>query len=163
METERLVLRLRREDDAPVLRQLWAERDPRVPAHRRLDATGRPSIDDIAAQIRSEGTGLLAVETKSPADVIGYCGIVFHGNGAPDEPELAFELLRSTHGRGYATEAGQAVVDWTRSSGYERMWATVREWNLASRRVLTKLGFVETGEVESDDLHGHSLLTVRLL
>jgi RimJ/RimL family protein N-acetyltransferase len=89
--------------------------------------------------------------------------VVFHGSGAPDEPELALELLRAAHGCGYATEAGLAVVAWTSAAGYERLWATVREWNRASRRVLEKLGFRETGQVERDAVHGDSLLTVRAL
>jgi RimJ/RimL family protein N-acetyltransferase len=150
-----------------VYRRLWAERDPRVPPQRRIDAEGRPTVEDIAAQIRAEveesRPGILAVERKETADVIGYCGVVFHGSGAPDEPELAFELLRAAHGCGYATEAGLAVVAWTSAAGYERLWATVREWNRASRRVLEKLGFRETGQVERDAVHGDSLLTVRAL
>jgi hypothetical protein len=56
----------------------------------------------IAAQIRAEreepGPGLLAVERKGTADVIGYCGLTIHGNGSPDEPELAYELLHAAHG-----------------------------------------------------------------
>ena len=77
--------------------------------------------------------------------MIGYCGLVDTGRGADDEPELAFELLRRTWGQGYATEASLAVLDWARSSGHERLWATVWDWNTASRRVLAKLGFTETG------------------
>jgi RimJ/RimL family protein N-acetyltransferase len=159
LETDRLRLRDRREDEAAVYRQLWAERDPRVPRHRRLDAEGRPTVADIAAQIRAEHEaarpGLLAVERKATADVIGYCGLVFEGR---DKPELAYELLRAVHGRGYATEAGSAVVAWAAHAGYERLWATVWDWNVASRRVLAKLGFRETNRVD-----GGSLLAVREL
>lgn len=39
----------------------------------------------------------------------------------------------------------------------------MREWNAASRRVLAKLDFRETGQVEADAVHGDSLLTVREL
>jgi RimJ/RimL family protein N-acetyltransferase len=165
LETDRLLLRHRRVDEAGVFRRLWLERDPRVPAHRKIDAEGRPSVEDIAALIRRERDeprpGVLAVERRSDGDVLGYCGLVFHGNGAPDEPELAYELLRRAHGSGYATEAGGAVVAWADEAGYQRLWATVRAWNVASRRVLEKLGFHETGQVEVDALHGDSLLTVR--
>jgi ribosomal-protein-alanine N-acetyltransferase len=165
LETDRLILRHRRVDEAAIYRQLWTERDPRVPSHRRIDTEGRPTIEDIAAQIRAEreesGPGILAVERKATADVIGYCGLVFHGNGSPDEPELVFELLRAAHGSGYATEAGRAVVTWAGEAGYGRVWASVRDWNVASRRVLEKLGFRETGRVEPDGVHGDSLLTVR--
>jgi RimJ/RimL family protein N-acetyltransferase len=41
------------------------------------------------------------------------------------------------------------------------LWAGVWDWNVASRRVLEKLGFREVGRVEPDSVHGHSLLTVR--
>ncbi len=165
LETDRLVLRRRRVREAAIYRQLWTERDPRVPPHRRISAEGRPTEADIAAQIRAErgepGPGILAVERKGTADVIGYCGLIFHGTGSPDEPELAYELLATAHGRGYATEAGRAVVTWASQAGYGRLWASVRDWNVASRRVLEKLGFRETGRVEPDAVHGDSLLTVR--
>jgi RimJ/RimL family protein N-acetyltransferase len=165
LETDRLILRRRRVEDAWIYRYLWTERDPRVPDRRKIDADGRPSVEDVAAWIRAErdnpAPGVLGVTRRDTGDVIGYCGLVFHGNGAPDEPELAFELLRSAHGAGYATEAAAAVVAWADAVGYDRLWATVRDWNLPSRRVLEKLGFQETGEVEIDPIHGDSLLTVR--
>ena len=152
-------------DEVAIYRQLWAERDPRLPPHRRISPEGRPTEEDIAAQIRAEREesrpGILAVERKGTADVIGYCGLTFHGNGSPDEPELAYELLRAAHGRGYATEAGRAVVTWASEAGYRRLWAEVWDWNVASRRVLEKLGFRETGRVEPDSGYGHSLLAVR--
>jgi [ribosomal protein S5]-alanine N-acetyltransferase len=165
LETDRLILRRRRADEAALYRHLWTERDPRVPPHRRISPDGRPTLEDIVAQIRAEGEesrpGILAVERKGTADVIGYRGLVFHGNGSPDEPEFAFELLSAARRCGYATEAGRAVVAWVNEAGYERLWATVRDWNVASRRVLEKLGFRETGRVERDAVHGDSLLTVR--
>ena len=164
LETDRLVLRHSRVGDAAVYRQLRTERDPRVPPHQRISSEGRPTVEDIAAQIRGEreepGPGLLA-ERKGTADVIGYCGLIIHGNGSPDEPELAYELLRAAHGCGYATEAGRAVVTWADEAGYRRLWAGVWDWNVASRRVLEKLGFRETGRTEPGSVYGHSLLTVR--
>ncbi len=165
LETDRLILRRRTVGEAAIYRQLWTERDLRVPPHRRIDSDGRPTVEDIAARIRAEreesGPGILAVERKGTADVIGYCGLTIHGNGSPDEPELAYELLRSAHGCGYATEAGRAVVTWAGEAGYRRLWAGVWDWNLASRRVLQKLEFREVGRVGPDSIYGHSLLTVR--
>jgi [ribosomal protein S5]-alanine N-acetyltransferase len=165
LETDRLVLRHSRVGDAAVYRQLWTERDLRVPEHRQITSEGRPTVEDVAAQIRAErgepGPVLLAVERQGTADVIGYCGLIVHGNGSPDEPELAYELLRAAHGCGYATEAGRAVVTWADEASYRRLWAGVWDWNVASRRVLEKLGFRETGRVEPSSVYGHSLLTVR--
>ncbi|MFC3687952.1 GNAT family N-acetyltransferase [Aquipuribacter hungaricus] len=163
--TARLLLRPRRVEEADVYRRLWTERDPRVPDHRRIDASGQPDLAAIAAYLRTEqegpGLGLLAVLRKDVGDVVGYCGLVTTGNGSPEEPELAFELLSHVHGSGYATEAGGAVVAWADRAGHERLWAGVRAWNIASRRVLVKLGFRESGQVERDPVHGDSLLMVR--
>lgn len=138
LETDRLLLRPFRVPDAVVLRELWGERDPRVPPHRRIDSDGRPSIGDIEDQIRSRShqPGLLAVERKGSHDVIGYCGLIETEHGPDGEPELAFEFLRRAWCQGYATEASWAVIQWAQASGYRRLWATVRDWNGASRRVL---------------------------
>jgi RimJ/RimL family protein N-acetyltransferase len=107
-------------------------------------------------------SGLLAVERKADRDVIGYCGLIDGGRGSDEEPELAFELLRRVWRQGYATEASFAVLDWARTLGYEHLWATVWEWNTASRRVLAKVGFTEERK-ELDAAHGNNLFTTRRL
>ncbi|EOD70222.1 N-acetyltransferase GCN5 [Amycolatopsis vancoresmycina DSM 44592] len=165
LETDRLLLRPWRVADAVVQRELWTERDPRVPSHRRIDADGRPTVAELEEAIRAgrpSSGGLLAIERKASGDVIGYCGLI-DGQGAEGEPELAFELLRRTWGRGYATEAATAVLGWARSSGYARLRATVWEWNTASRRVLDKLGFTETARKEVDPVRGTTLFTTKWL
>jgi RimJ/RimL family protein N-acetyltransferase len=165
LETNRLLLRPWRVAEATVQRELWTERDPRVPPHRQIDAEGHPTIAELEDWIRAQQPstiGLLAVERKATHDVIGYCGLI-DGRGPEGEPELAFELLRRVWRQGYATEAALAVLDWARTSGYPRLWATVREWNVASRRVLTKVGFTETERKELDAAYGTTLfVTIRL-
>ena len=165
LETGRLLLRPWRVSEAVVLHDLWTERDPRVPPHRRIDADGHPTVTDLEGWIRTNqpsSIGLLAVERRVGRDVIGYCGLIDSGRGSGGEPELAFELLRRVWRQGYATEASLAVLDWARSSGYERLWATVREWNTASRRVLAKVGFTEERK-ELDADYGINLFTTRRL
>lgn len=152
--------------EAAVLRELWTERDPRVPPHRRINEDGHPTVVELEHSIRANQpstTALLAIELKATGDVIGYCGLVDSGRGAEEEPELAFELLQRAWGRGYATEAAWAVLDWARSSGYDRLWATVWDWNTASRRVLAKVGFTETERTEGDAIRGTTLFTTRPL
>ena len=39
-------------------------------------------------------------------------------------------------------------LTWASEAGYRRLWAGVWDWNVASRRVLEKLGFREAGRVE---------------
>ena len=91
LETDRLILRYRAVTEAAIYRQpsivsCGPKRDQRVPPHRRIDLEGRPTVEDVAAQIRAEGegsaSGLLAVARKDAGDVVGYCG-----------PDLAWEWL----------------------------------------------------------------------
>jgi ribosomal-protein-alanine N-acetyltransferase len=166
LETDRLLLRPWRVSEAGVQRELWTERDPRVPPHRRIDGDGHPTIEEFEEAIRSpqpSAARLLALERKDTGDVIGYCGLVDNDRGSPGEPELAFELLRRVWGHGYATEASWAVIHWARASGVERLWATVWDWNTASRRVLARLGFSETERTYVDDVRGTTLFTTKQL
>lgn len=167
LDTDRLLLRPWKVAEASIHRELWTERDPRVPPHRRIDAEGHPTVEELEDAIRhgrpSSSIGLLAIERKAVGDVIGYCGLVESGTGPEGEPELAFELLRRFWGRGYATEASLAVLDWASSSGYARLWATVWDWNVASRRVLAKVGFTETERRKVHPVHGTNLFTTKAL
>ena len=65
-----------------------------------------------------------------------------------DEPhELGYWLTPDAWGRGYATEAGAAVLRAARSAGIRRVAAGHFLDNPASGRVLRKLGFRATGRV----------------
>lgn len=165
IETERLLLRRWRVSDAALQRQLWTERGPRVPPHRRIGPDGHPTLEDIEDWFRrgdpDASLGLLAAQRKGSREVIGYCGLIANAHGQDGEPELAYEFLRRVWGQGFATEASWAVLAWAKESGYGRLWATVRDWNTASRRVMTKLGFVETARVEPDNAHGNSLFYMK--
>lgn len=164
--TPRLCLRPWREADAPAYRDLWLERDPR--SLRLVGADGRPTVGDLRGVIASHreaartGLGLSVVERRADRHFLGYCGLLPR-ESTPQEPELVYELLRSAHGNGYATEAALAVRDAAAAAGRRRLWAGVRAWNAASLRVLDKLGFVPSGEVRPDPERGDLvLMTCRL-
>ncbi len=164
LRTDRLVLRPQTASDATVFHVLWTERDERVPAHRKLDAAGHPTASEIAAHItdpESKQSGLLTVEDAVSGEVLGYCGLIFDGHGNDQEPEIAFELLQAVHNRGYATEAATAVLRWASDAGFRRVWAGVWDWNASSRRVLDRLGFVDSGRAGRVSEHGRTLVTVR--
>ena len=158
--TGRLHLRPWRASDAEPHRELWTERDRR--ALRRIDAEGRPTAEDLrrgmAERARDDESGLTlyAVERLAEADFIGYCGLIV-GQANADEPEIAFELARRIHGNGYATEAARVVVAEAAATGSTRLWATVRDWNAASFRVLETVGFHDSGRVTPDPDRGDSI------
>ena len=62
------------------------------------------------------------------------------------EAELGYCLSRSAWGAGYATEAARLLVDFGfRSMTLHRIWAGADPENMASRRVLEKLGMRQEG------------------
>jgi RimJ/RimL family protein N-acetyltransferase len=86
------------------------------------------------------------VHTDSGAEV-GTCG--FKGPPSADGVvEIAYGVNPDYQGKGYATEAVQALIDYALSSGNVRVVRahTLPEQN-ASTRVLTKCGFRCIGEV----------------
>jgi RimJ/RimL family protein N-acetyltransferase len=145
IETERLTLRLRDERDAAWYRELIGERGEDTPTLE--EATTRLArFRDLTIET---GIGALAICRRAEGDVIGYCALVV-GRCSLDEPEIAYELLRRFHGRGYATEAAQALVAAAAATGRHRLWSTVRPWNAASLRVLEKIGFRRDHSITDD-------------
>ncbi|WP_169987281.1 GNAT family N-acetyltransferase [Microbispora sp. H10836] len=166
--TERLRLRRWVPSDAEEYRGLWLERDPRVPPVRRIDAEGRPTVEDMRGRLfdnplmAHQGLGLLPIELRDTGEFIGYCGLTV-GQASFDEPEIAYELAQRAHGHGYATEAARAVIEAAARTGRRRLWATVREWNAPSFRVLEKLGFHRSGRITEDAEHGNTIWMTRVL
>ncbi|MFL0357070.1 GNAT family N-acetyltransferase [Erythrobacter sp. GH1-10] len=78
------------------------------------------------------------------AALVGCIGIDSMESG---EVELGYWIARQHWGRGYATEAGRAVLEIARTLGHERIVASHFLDNPASGKVLKKLGFEPTGRV----------------
>lgn len=136
LKTERLVLSMWEESDAAWYRQLVGERGVEMPT---LDAA-RGKVNGLRDRADESGIALLTIRRRDEGDFIGYCGLII-GRSTLEEPEIAYELFRSAHRNGYATEAASAVLDAAIATGRRRLWSTVRAWNVASFRVLEKIGF----------------------
>jgi RimJ/RimL family protein N-acetyltransferase len=136
LSTERLLLRPWAETDVDEYRALATER-----------GNGVPSVETIQERIATQlaataqtGIALLPICRRLEGDFVGYCGLIV-GRSSLDEPEIAYELIQRARGRGYATEAGRAVLDAAIATGRTRLWSTVGSWNTSSVHVLEKLGF----------------------
>ncbi|MER7040217.1 GNAT family N-acetyltransferase [Streptomyces microflavus] len=136
LETERLILRPWAESDAAEFSALLSERGDETYTVER----GRKGIVELLTATESTGIALLPVQRREEGDFIGYCGLII-GRSTLEEPEIAYELFRHAHGRGYATEAARAVLGAAAATGRNRLWSTVASRNTPSLRVLEKLGF----------------------
>ena len=62
--------------------------------------------------------------------------------------DIGFWLLPKEKGKGYGTEAAQLMVDYLfLSKNIERVQATTHVENIASQRVLEKIGFMKEGTI----------------
>jgi RimJ/RimL family protein N-acetyltransferase len=142
LESERLLLRAPRLEDAPALAALANDR--RIAANT-LRIPHPYSLRDAQAFITGANAGedeTAFVITRQEA-VVGACGIAKLDGKTP---ELGYWLGLEFWGRGYATEAARAVIDHAFGDlGYDALLAGARVSNPASRRVLQKCGFQWTG------------------
>ena len=164
LTTPRLHLDAWRDDDIDDYDTLVNERDLRTAA---APHGGRPTRDELRERILRQqashadtGIGLLVIRTADR--FAGYCGLTV-GRASLAEPELAYELLTTYQGNGYATEAANATVHAAAGTGRRRLWATVRTWNDASFHVLEKVGFERTRPHHDGRLRRQRLVHARAL
>jgi ribosomal-protein-alanine N-acetyltransferase len=142
IETERLVLRpVERRDLDTVAR--W-NADPEHTRHLMGVQTREQTVEAIErwlAHWDERGFGMLAVEWKATGELIGRSGPQYH-RAWPHDPEVGWGFDPAWWGRGLATEAGRASIEWAFGElGFERVVSITTEANVASRRVMEKLGF----------------------
>lgn len=150
--TERLRLVPASPEHLPHLARLNA--DPEVMRY----LTGRPATEADTADEWTERRGF----RSDPARGLGYRVGFLRGDG-PDQGafagwwglgvtpgeegvgHLGYRLPRAMWGRGLATEGCRALIDHGFADlGLSRVWASSMAVNIGSRRVLERLGFVET-------------------
>ncbi|MFF9066216.1 GNAT family N-acetyltransferase [Streptomyces sp. NPDC014891] len=153
LRTDRLRLRPFTDADAAPLYALQSD------AHvlRYWDSppwTERADAERFLATCRAierEGGGArVAVERASDGTFIGWCGLT---GWNPDfrSASLGYAFEAAAWGHGYATETARAVLDWAFDSlDLNRVQSETDTRNLASARVLEKLGFVREGTLRED-------------
>lgn len=148
IETERLGLREFSPADAVHFYHLNA--DPEV-----IKYTGDPpfgSIGDARGFLEKydayekAGYGRWAVILKDTEEFIGWCGLKYLPE--LDETDIGFRFFQKHWGKGYATEAAIACVDYGfKTLKLKRIVGRAMSANLASVRVLEKAGLKLAGEM----------------
>lgn len=144
--TARLVLRRFQQSDGEHL--LALDNDPEVMRYINggID-TPRSVIENevlprfMTEQVEGTGFGFWAAEERQSGTFVGWFSLR-QSTDMAGEAILGYRLRRLMWGQGYATEgAGALLAAGFMQWGVLRMVATTYEKNVASRRVLTKLGF----------------------
>lgn len=150
LETERLTLRSFREADVTALFELSQDPDVMRYVGDRRVPTLQEAWRAVAGWIGHwalRGYGQWAIEERSSGRFIGRAGIINPADWPG--PEVGYLLGRQWWGRGYATEAANAAMDWGfREIGFEHLISLIDPANTASIAVATRLGESLRGEAE---------------
>ena len=148
IETERLVLRKPRLEDAADLAVAYA--DPEVVRYigDGTTATLAEVEEGIAQWLErwdSWGLSLCSLERREDGRVLGRVGFLLWDPDTwevpGDEVELGWLLAREHWGKGYATEAALALRDWAFDErGLTRLISLIDPTNLASIGVAERIG-----------------------
>lgn len=150
IETERLLLWEIQPSDADAMFELDSDSEVhrylgKAPVKSREEILG--IIEYIRGQYYEFGIGRLAVVLKESNKFIGCAGLKFVNEPMETLPfyyNLGYRLTRKYWGRGYATEASVALVDYAFNKlNVPCVYALIETGNLKSRRVLEKAGFCE--------------------
>ena len=162
IETERLLLRPPRLEDAPHLAVAYG--DPETVRYIGDGSTAtlaevEESIGFWLTRWEANGLGLCAIERREDGRVLGRAGFLvwdtaewepstFAEAGKRAQVEIGWMLVREHWGHGYATEAALALRDWAIAErGLTRLISLIRPGNEASIRVAQRIGERQVGEV----------------
>ena len=155
IETERLILHVHRLEDFENMYAMWSD-----PAVTRYIGGKTFSREDVWARLLRYaetwsllGYGFWVIRDIESGDFVGEAG--FHNlcrDVVPpfgDRPELGFALVPRAHGKGFATEAARAVLNWGDMAWGERETACmIAPENVTSLRIADRLGYSETSRTE---------------
>ena len=147
LRTERLTLRAPRAGDAAAYAAFYAS--PRAAiVGGPLDATAAWKVlTNDAGHWMLRGFGWWTIEADDEGGPVGSAG--FHRPEGRPEVELGWSLFSGT-GRGYATEAARAALDWA-AGRFDPLVSHIDRANVASQRVAARLGARDTGAAPAHD------------
>lgn len=155
LTTPRLQLRPCQADDLLAVYALWTNEQIRYYLFdNRLIALdeARSLLQDSATHFEQYGYGLWLVLLHASDRPMGFAGCL---PSKEQRPSLIYGIDPNQWGKGYATEAARAVVNYVSTLPFPCIQADVDQPNQASVRVLQKLGMKQTKRAI---VHGKPLL-----
>jgi RimJ/RimL family protein N-acetyltransferase len=142
LETERLLLRPYDDGDLDNLHAVYSRPDVARWLYYEastLEQSREKLARKIAGRELSEEQALSAAVQLRDGTYVGDA-VLFYLSVEHKTVEVGFSFDPRYQGKGYATEAARALVDWAFSRGFHRVIGRLEPRNTASARVLEKLG-----------------------
>jgi RimJ/RimL family protein N-acetyltransferase len=150
LETERLILRSFREEDADRMVQLFTHPDF-MRFSLGVFTERKQTVAFIEKVIGWNCAGIpsqFAVVPRDEDAIIGYCGFFYHPEDGIDDIEIGYRLHPDYWNRGLITEAARAVRDHGfRDWKLSRVISLIHPENVPSRRVAEKNGMTIEMEI----------------
>jgi RimJ/RimL family protein N-acetyltransferase len=154
LETERLILRPWRPEDAEAALRIYGEAgvarwlSPAVDRVPDVDAMRLVLEQWIAEDARLvPPAGRWAIELREDHRVVGGA-VLLPLPPDNDDLEMGWQLNPDAWGRGYATEAGRAVARWAFAEGFDEIMAVARVANSRASATARRIGMEWVGETE---------------
>ena len=154
LQTERLVLRKPRMEDAQVIFDGWAQ-DQEVTRyltwrpHERIEQS-QEFVQGCIRAWEGETRFPYMITLKENGQVLGMIDPRIEG----PKVGIGYGAARAHWGQGYVSEATRAIIDWAfQQPSIYRVYATTDVANLASRRVLEKVGMQCEGILRKYIIH----------
>lgn len=147
LSTPRLMLRELTADDLPALRAILQD-DETMRAYEGAfdEAMVQAWLQRMLDRYRDHGFGMWAVVLRETGEMIGQCGLTMQHILEEDVVEVGYLFQRAHWHRGYAIEAAAACRDHAFDVlGVDRVYAQIRDTNLASMNVAIRLGMTVRG------------------
>lgn len=151
LETERLILRGFEPSDYENVHEIFSDEDWSQfiggPLNR---GNSWRAFASLVGHWSIRGYGTFAVDEKSTGQFVGMIGHWFPEEWP--EPEIGWTLSKSAAGKGYATEAVNAVLDHTFNTlKWETAISLIAPANEASKKVANRVGAVFEKEITCRD------------
>lgn len=153
LETERLVLRTWTFADDERLFKICSDAETMIhigdgKPYESIE-TAREFLNWAIPYQAENGFCRWAVIEKQSGEIIGSCGFAFRDM---EEVELGYLFAREVWGKGFATEAARACLEYGfEKIGFEKVIALTALTHEKSHNVLRKIGFRERGIEETED------------
>jgi RimJ/RimL family protein N-acetyltransferase len=153
IETDRLLLRRFTENDAPLIYDLNLDPDVTRYTHdpiKNIDHAVEILTSTILPQYALYNHGRWAVHLKPRLEFLGWCGLKFRAE--LNEIDLGYRLRKEFWGKGFATEAAYASIEYGFDKlALRRIVGRAEHDNISSWKVLEKCGMIYIGDREVDD------------
>lgn len=157
LETPRLIIRKLSVNDVESLRPILGDSEVmRYSLRGALDEEGiKEYVNKIQSHYERHGYGLWGIVQKSTDELIGIAGLIYQIVEDSPFTELAYRLARKHWGKGFATEASNAIKDYAFNElGIDRLISIIEPGNAASAKVAIRVGMTR---VKSTKFHEFSV------